>query len=100
MWQVQIHPLVWEEDLARFDPQTRVLITRAIRKRLTTDPLVFGKPLGGLLKGYWRLRVGDYRVIYRFERQRLFVLVVKVGIRRDAEIYTEAIPRLRKLGWL
>jgi len=25
---------------------------------------------------------------------------VKVGLRRDAEIYTEAIPRLRRLGLL
>lgn len=100
MWQVEIHPLVWEEDFARLDPQVRLFITRAIRKKLTADPMVFGKPLGGLLNGYWRLRVGDYRVIYRMVQQRLLVLIVKMGIRRDAEIYTEAIPRLRKLGWL
>ena len=31
----------------------------------------------------WRLRVGDYRVLYRIESGRLVVLVLKVGRRRD-----------------
>ncbi|OGX29190.1 MAG: hypothetical protein A3B78_02265 [Omnitrophica WOR_2 bacterium RIFCSPHIGHO2_02_FULL_67_20] len=100
MWQVEIHPLVWEEDFVGLDPQARVRITKAIRKKLTTNPTEFGKPLGGLLQGYWRLRVDAYRVMYRVERHRLVVLVIKVGMRRDAQIYTEAIPRLRKLGLL
>ena len=100
MWQVEIHPLVWEEDFAKLDPQARLLITRAIRKKLTTNPTEFGKPLSGPLRGYWRLRVDAYRVLYRIEQQRLLVLVIKAGMRRDAEIYTDAIPRLRKLGWL
>ena len=100
MWKVEIHPLVWEEDFVRFDIHTRVRITKAIRSKLTTHPTEFGKPLTGPLRGYWRLRVDAYRVIYRVEQHRLVVLVIKVGVRRDAQIYTEAIPRLRKLGWL
>ena len=100
MWQVEIHPLVWEEDFTRLDPQARVRITKAIRSKLTTHPNEFGKPLSGPLHGYWRLRVGDYRVIYRIEQHRLVVLVIKVGMRRDAQIYVEALPRLRKLGLL
>lgn len=100
MWQVEIHPLVWEEDFSRLDSQVRVRITKAIRKKLTTQPTEFGKPLSGSLRGYWRLRVDEYRVIYRIEQHRLIVVVVKVGMRRDAQIYTEVIPRLRKLGWL
>ena len=100
MWQVEIHPLVWEEDFSRLDPQARVRITKAIRRKLTTNPAAFGKPLSGPLRGYWRLRIEEYRVIYRVEQHRLIVIVIKVGMRRDAQIYTEAIPRLRKLGWL
>ena len=100
MWQVEIHPLVWEEDLSRLDAQARVRITKAIRRKLTTHPTEFGKPLSGPLHGYWRLRVGEYRVIYRIEHSRLIVVVVKVGMRRDAQIYTQALPRLRKLGLL
>ncbi|MBI4323191.1 MAG: type II toxin-antitoxin system RelE/ParE family toxin [Candidatus Omnitrophica bacterium] len=100
MWQVEIHPLVWEEDFRRFDPQARREITTAIRRKLTIHPTEFGKPLSGLLHGYRRLRVGAYRVIYRVEAQRVAVLVIKVGIRRDTQVYLEMIPRLRKLGWL
>ncbi len=100
MWQVEIHPLVWEEDLAKVDQSVRVRIIKSIRDKLTSNPTTFGKPLGGPLKGYWRLRVGSYRVMYRLEHQRLIVLVVKVGIRRDEQVYLEALPRLRKLGWL
>ena len=100
MWQVVIHPLVWEEDFARLDSAARIRITKAIRHKLTVDPTAFGTPLGGLLRGYWRLRVDAYRVMYRIERDRLVVLVIKAGIRRDSQIYIDAIPRLRKLGWL
>lgn len=31
----------------------------------------------------WRLRVGDYRVLYTIERGRLVILVVKIGHRRE-----------------
>lgn len=100
MWQVVIHPLVWEEDFARLDPPTRQRLTKAIRRKLTTAPETFGQPLRGPLRGYWRLRVDAYRVIYRVERQRLIVVVIKAGMRRDEQIYLEALPRLRKLGWI
>ena len=100
MWQVEIHPLVWEEDFVRLDPHARVRIVQAIRRKLTTSPTTFGHPLSGPLKGYWRLRVDEYRVIYRIEHRRLIVVVVKVGMRRDAQIYLEALPRLRKIGLL
>ena len=100
MWRVVIHPLVWEEDFRRLEVQARIQIVKAIRNKLTAHPAEFGKPLSGPLRGYWRLRVGDYRVLYRIEHQRVVVLVLKIGIRRDEKIYLEAIPRLRKLGLL
>ena len=37
----------------------------------------------GSRKGYLRLRVGDFRVIYRIEDDRLIVLVVAIGHRRE-----------------
>ena len=35
-------------------------------------------------QGLWRVRVGDYRVVYQVEDQVLMVLVVRVGHRRVA----------------
>lgn len=31
----------------------------------------------------WRVRVGDYRIVYRIEDDRLLVLVIKVEHRRE-----------------
>ncbi len=44
------------------------------------------RPVGGTkLTGfpYWRLRVGDYRVVYRIQDDLLIVLVVEIGHRRE-----------------
>jgi mRNA interferase RelE/StbE len=35
------------------------------------------------LAGLWRYRVGDYRLICRLEENRLVVLVLQVGHRRE-----------------
>jgi len=34
-------------------------------------------------EGYYRLRVGDYRVVYAIEDAVLLVLVVRIGLRRE-----------------
>jgi mRNA interferase RelE/StbE len=49
----------------------------------SSNPKHFGKPLHARLKGLWRYRVGDYRIICRIEDDRLVVLVVAIGHRKD-----------------
>jgi mRNA interferase RelE/StbE len=57
-------------------------ISKAIES-LTQSPHPAGsKKLAGE-ENYWRIRVGDYRVIYTTEHGKLLVLVVKIGHRRD-----------------
>ena len=41
------------------------MIKRAIEERLTKSPEIYGKPLQRTLKGYWKLRVGEYRVVFK-----------------------------------
>ncbi len=43
----------------------------------------FGKPLQYSLKGLRRLRVGDYRMIFKIEEDDKIVFVVKIGHRRE-----------------
>ncbi|MEW6096323.1 MAG: type II toxin-antitoxin system RelE/ParE family toxin, partial [bacterium] len=50
-------------------------IRKAIEQRLATDPVKYGEPLRRSLQGYRKLRVGDYRVIYK---DCLGFLVVRV----------------------
>ena len=78
-----------------------------IRKRIDTlaeDPEKQGSPLMAELSGYRSVRaVGQrYRVIYRVDRDRVIVLVVAVGIRREgakSDVYELArkLFRLRLL---
>jgi mRNA interferase RelE/StbE len=47
------------------------------------DPTSSGKALRKNLKGYWRHRVGNYRVISSIKDDTLTVLVVRIGHRKD-----------------
>jgi mRNA interferase RelE/StbE len=59
------HADVEKTDLPKIDAKNKSMIKRAIEKRLTAQPEVYGKPLQRTLKGYWKLRVGEYRVIFK-----------------------------------
>lgn len=64
----------------------RMVIKRAIEERLMTDPIRFGKPLQYSLKGHRRLRVADYRAVYRIEIETKTVVIVAIKHRKD--VYT------------
>jgi len=49
---------------------------------LAQDPTA-GKRLTGLLSDRWSYRVGDYRILYKIHHDRLLVLVLTVGHRRE-----------------
>ncbi len=70
-----------QRSLARIDAPDRDRIADAVR-RLVNDPRHHGvKKLSG--RKAWRIRVGDYRVLYEIDDQRLFILVVDIGHRRE-----------------
>lgn len=73
------------KELKKLGPQAAREILGFLDERVvgTEDPRTFGKPLKGDLKGLWRYRVADYRLICSIQDQRLVVLVLKVGHRRD-----------------
>ncbi len=97
MWNVVIHRLVLSEDFKKVDPQSCRLILKSIYKKLTKDPEGYGSPLSEAYKGYWKLRVAHYRVIYRIVKSQVMVVVIKVGIRKDDKIYKDFIYRLNKI---
>ena len=85
------------------DRRVRELIQARIRG-LANEPEKQGKALGEELAGYRSVRAAGqrYRILYRVERDKVVVLVVAVGIRKEgsrADVY-EAARRLVRLGLL
>ena len=72
-------------DLRKLDATAQRHILRYLRERIATedDPRRFGHALSHDLKGLWRYRVGDYRIVASIEDDRFVVLVVTVGHRRE-----------------
>lgn len=68
---------VVKKDIAALPKTAKALIKEAIETRLTLDPIGFGKPLRYSLKGHRRLRVSDYRVVYRIENDTVIVVAIK-----------------------
>ena len=87
-WQIEFTPEA-EKQLGKTDRQSVKRIINFLRERIATaeDPRSLGKALKGVLREFWRYRVGDYRIMCRIEDDRLLVLVVRVAHRR--EVYRE-----------
>jgi mRNA interferase RelE/StbE len=73
------------KEFRKLGEPARRAILRYLRERLAAadDPRRFGKAIGGEFAGLWRYRVGDYRLIVSFEDDRMIVLVLRVGHRRE-----------------
>ena len=86
-YAIVYHPEI-PEDIAAFPENIKSRIKKAIEQRLIIDPIKYGEPLRRTLRGYRKLRVGDYRIIYKIEKNTIVIL--KIGHRK--EVYNE--PRL------
>jgi len=90
VFRIQYESRVVDEDIPRLSVLYRARIKQAIETKLAVRPQDFGKPLRRSLKGYRKLRVGDYRVIFRIVAQT--VKVFAIGHR--SVVYTEAERRV------
>lgn len=79
-------------DIARINRDIRKRIGTAIQTRLATHPESYGKPLRGSLAGFWSLRVGDYRIIYKIRGSEVWVL----GVIDRRDVYEDV---MRRLSW-
>ena len=77
MFGTGYHYLVIKEDIPKITSSWRAKVKEAIEGKLTTRPEVYGKPLRRSLKGYRKLRVGDYRIVYRVEGRKVKIFVIK-----------------------
>lgn len=89
-YELIYHPDVKKVDLQGIDNKNKFMIKKAIEERLSTHPEIYGKPLQRTLKGYWRLRIGDYRVVFKILEQKILIL----GILHRKDIYKQIQKRL------
>jgi mRNA interferase RelE/StbE len=84
---VKYHPDVKSNDLPPIKAKMRERIRRAIETRLMTVPQEYGLPLRKNLGGYWKLRVGDYRVVFKVEGPNVYILAIchRKNIYEDVE---------------
>ncbi len=83
-WKVEFDNRARKE-LRKLDKQAQDRILKWLRETLATeeDPRRTGKSLKGRMKGLWRYRVGDYRIISQIQDENILILVVRIGHRRD-----------------
>jgi mRNA interferase RelE/StbE len=75
-----------ERELGKLDAPQAKRILKFLHQRVAKldDPRSIGDPLHGSRLGeFWKYRVGDYRLICKIEADRLIVLVLRVGHRRE-----------------
>jgi mRNA interferase RelE/StbE len=75
-FEIFYHVKVVKEDIADLPLVWRNKTRSMIEEKLTTAPDFYGKPLRRSLKGYRKLRVGDYRVVYRISGDKVYVLAI------------------------
>lgn len=81
-----------KKDRPKLPKKIQWQIQKEIERKLITAPEIFGKPLRKSLKGYRKLRVGDYRIIFRIEEN--VVKIFKIGHR--SVIYRNLILKMMK----
>ena len=73
---IKYHPKVKSEDITRSGSNIAVRIENAIRNRLMINPIKYGFYLRGTLSGYRKLRVGDWRIVYRIVDKEIRIIAI------------------------
>ena len=63
-------------DLKEIPKKHLVKIKEAINDKLKEKPEFYGIPLRGSLKPYRKFRVGDYRIVFKVEGNKIYILAI------------------------
>jgi mRNA interferase RelE/StbE len=84
-WKIEFS-VAADRELSKLDAQHSKRILKFLHDRVgkLDDPRTIGKALQGSRLGeFWKYRVGDYRLICKIDDDRLIVLVLRVGRRKE-----------------
>jgi len=84
MWKIEFKPKA-EKELRKLNPKQAKQILSWLRVRVDTgaDPRLFAEQLTGDFTEFWRFRIGDFRIVFKPEEQKLLILIVRVARRRE-----------------
>ncbi len=73
------------KSLKKLDKSTQILIKKYIDNNIqnANDPRAKGKPLRYNLSGYWRYRIGDYRLICEIDDRTITIILIDIGHRKN-----------------
>ena len=72
-----------EKDLKSLSPEVKKLIAKAINTKLLPNPDSALIPLVGKLKGIYKFRAGNYRILCEKRSKTLVIIVVKIAHRKE-----------------
>jgi mRNA interferase RelE/StbE len=87
---LRYYPDVRGIDLPLIENKMNLRIKKAIEERLVISPQNYGVPLHKTLKGYWKMRVGNFRVVFKVVESEIRIF----GIRHRNDIYREILHRV------
>ena len=71
--EIKYHPNVLSDDLPKISNSIKLRIKKAIEKKLMINPTIFGEPLRGTLIPLWKLRIGDYRIVFGIDNSVVYI---------------------------
>jgi mRNA interferase RelE/StbE len=81
-WQI-IFTKKAQKQINALDNHTQSRIKKLIIEKLMVNPALYLEPLTGDFTGYYKFRVGDYRLICAKEDDKLIVIIIEMGHRRE-----------------
>lgn len=83
-WRIEFESAA-EKELAKLgrEPARRIIAFLRSRVASLADPRSIGEALKGPFAGYWKYRVGDDRVVCRIEDDRITIVIVRIGHRKE-----------------
>ena len=73
----------FDKAFRKLDRSIQIMISKWIHKHLDNcdDPRAFGKGLSGNLRGWWRYRVGNYRLLVEIKDDELVIVAIEISHR-------------------
>ena len=90
MFKILYVDKVVDEDIPNILEPWKGEIKQAIEMKLMTRPEVYSRPLRRSLKGYRKLKVGGYRIVFRVEVNKVKIFVIQ----HRSTVYDTAPKRL------